>query len=115
MPLTAKTLAEMKAGAQTLADKTGMKLSAADFARILTIHERQMVLQEWEGRGWINIIKNRVRNPKNEMWITTGTTYTIPRMGATFEEPEAERLGSSPTELLIARIALALASQGLSL
>lgn len=79
-------------------------------ARIMTIHERKMVLREWERRGWIVVNKNVKLDIERDIRLRW-TTYIVPGVDE-FRDDGAEELGASPSELLIAQIALALASQG---
>lgn len=111
--LSAKTIAEMKAGAEQAASHRQQTLKPGELERLMNIYERQRTLVEWERRGWITIRKNtKLQRMDNDDVKIRWTSYIVEGMDVEFEDRGAEELGASPSELLIAQVALALASQG---
>jgi hypothetical protein len=64
MPLSDRTLAEMKAGAEKVAENNGTELDPGWLDRIVTIQDRMRVLRFWENKGIIRM--ERVTVPLDE-------------------------------------------------
>jgi len=103
---------EMAAGAQAVANQSGKVLPADYMDAILRTADRHAQLKAWEAEGRIHIEK-RVSYPPYDAAETGGLTvrWIEIRIGSKlkFDTRETEQdMGSFPSELLIARIALAL-------
>jgi hypothetical protein len=100
---------EMAAGAQAVANQSGKVLPADYMDAILRTADRHAQLKAWEAEGRIQIVK-QVSYPPYD--TKTGATRWIEiRIGSKlkFDTRETEQdMGSFPSELLIAKIALAL-------
>jgi hypothetical protein len=117
--LTAKTLAEMQAGANALAAKASREALPPEYLEgMRAIHSRNLTLRNWEAAGKLRIettkrwsVKYEDRAARN--WHTLyHVVLSSGQTGPTFNDIPAERAGASPSELLIANIALALQAHG---
>jgi len=108
MPITERTRLEMEAGAKAVAAQHGKMLPADYMEAVLRTADRHAQLKAWEAEGRIRVEKMAARDPN--------TGYTMMRwieikIGSKlcFDTRETEHdMGSFPSELLIAQIALAL-------
>lgn len=109
MPLTDKTIAEMKAGAEALAAQRGETLPPGYMEAMVRTQERHRLLKVWEKEG--KIIIERVSRPYKAAPdnIAMLTSYNLIHCGdQTFDDVEAEGRGAYPSEVLIANLALAI-------
>lgn len=112
MPLPAHVLAEMAAGAEALAKHQGLRFDTAGMARLEDVADRHAALQRWEREGVLRM-DNRLefveKTPGGEAKARLHIQHTILVTGEVIEE-DAQTIshGGYPSELLIARIALAL-------
>lgn len=118
--LSERTKAEMQAGAQRLADLANAPLPPGYMEALLRTHERQALIRRWEAAGKVTLENSRRYRAGNVMYErenppeTWHTMYHVlpGRGGPTFTDLEAERAGGSPSEVLVANIALALQAEG---
>ena len=109
MPITERTRLEMQAGARAIANTRGVTLAPDYFDAVLRTADRHAQLMLWEAEGRLRIEKKMdwapygTINPVNQRWIEIHIGKLI------FDTRETEQdMGSFPSELLIAKIALAL-------
>jgi hypothetical protein len=113
MALSQKVLDEMTAGANALAAHNNRaKVTPEDFARLMLLQERNQLLRYWERQRLLHTVMvshptQTGRRLETERW----TEYHC-KDGPVFDDKEAEKLGCSPSELLIANLALYFASRG---
>lgn len=117
--LSERTKLEMRTGAQAIAEKMRTSLPPEYMEALVAIHERETRLREWEAKGKLQIERtSRIAVPMEERkTFTWSTTYRVidRRNGgflAQFTDIPAERAGASPSELLLANIALCLQAHG---
>lgn len=115
MPLRDKTLAEMQAGARVLEEKfQGAKLEADYMLAVERTGHRSKALAEWERQGYVTIEIQTRTNP-DRVPLLTHTKVVHVRGGPSFtEDPEILAAGGFPSELLIARLALAIQALGVA-
>lgn len=110
--ISAKTLAEMQAGAEALAVKSGLDaLPAGYMAAMERTHERHRLMRKWEDNGLLTVENTkRYTSDKNDenFWHHL---YHV-KGGDTFTDIPAEKSGASPSEVLVAAIALNLQALG---
>jgi hypothetical protein len=109
MPLSDRTLAEMKAGAEKVAENNGTELDPGWLDRIVTIQDRMRVLRFWENKGIVRM--ERVTVPRED--DATGPINRVVRRivwvgPKSFTDEVAELNGCWPSELLIAEVTLAI-------
>lgn len=108
MPITEQTRREMEAGAKAIANTSGYKLPADYVDVVLRTADRHAQLMLWEAEGRIRIEKMTGVDPATgcveARWLEIRIGSKI-----TYDTRETEQdMGSFPSELLIAKIALAL-------
>lgn len=113
MALSERTRAELLAGRAAVAAHEGREPTPIDIEVLETILDRAAALRKWERAGLLRI-ENKVEyyeDPKNpdtprshvkKVHIVQGSNEAF------LEEPEALAAGAYPSELLTARIALAI-------
>lgn len=113
MPLSEKTLAEMRAGAVALANHHGVRVDARtlDVEEIMknakTVRERAEALERWQSQGLLEVEK--VNGPDCEGGKLVHKIIHRVKNGPAFEEtPIALMFGGYPSERLTADIALAI-------
>lgn len=117
--LSQKTLDELAAGAAALAAQSARTtLSPERLKELVSVQERAACLRDWERKGWLTVYKPPIR-----MLSDTGvreidpTVYKVRSSTGSdtlveFDDRVAEANGTSPSELLLANIALALVGAG---
>jgi hypothetical protein len=110
MPLSDKTLAEMQAGALTLAIHRGeIALDPGYMEAMIRTQERAKLMKIWEAEGTIRI--EHVINPVKPVPGIRPPSYKVIHCGiCTFQDIDAEMSGGYPSEILVANIALAISS-----
>lgn len=122
--MSERTRLEMAAGAQALAAKNDAVLPPDYMEAIIRTHQRNAQLRQWERNGKVRIEDSKrfrsgsVRYQRSdddplrkEPWERM--YHVLPEKGGpTFTDLPAERDGTSPSEVLIANIALALQAMG---
>lgn len=116
--LSAKTLAEMEAGARVLAQIAGdANLPPGYMDSLKAVHSRNELLRRWERDGKVTIETTKrlsvpMEGRSTHDWHSLYHVKCPNRDTVTFNDIPAERVGASPSELLIANIALALQAAG---
>jgi hypothetical protein len=109
--LSEKTLAEMKAGAEQVAihaNKTGVDPEYME--AMIRTQQRAAWLKKREAEGKIEIVRTCRPNPGIDKHVAP---VTIVKVGdELFDDPNGELVGAWPSEVLVARVALALGAQG---
>ena len=106
--VSARTLAEMEAGARALALAQGRDPDTTDLlGRIKSVADRHAAMQRWEKSGLLTIERTSETNYQSNR-LEHRTLHHV-KNGPTFEDtPEALMYGGYPSELLVAQIALAI-------
>lgn len=113
--LSERTIAEMRAGAETLAKHANKSGVSEDYMQaMIRTQQRAAWLKTLEQEGRIRI--ERCIRPHTAIKVLEGKldyTVTLVRVGdETFDDPNGELVGAWPSEVLVARVALALGAQG---
>lgn len=113
--LSQKTIDEMRAGAEQLArhaNKNGVDETYME--AMIRTQQRAVWLKALEREGKIKI--ERIVRPHSSIRVAGGQLdypVTLVMVGAeTFDDPNGELVGSWPSEVLVARVALALGATG---
>lgn len=108
--LSARTIAEMKAGAETLAAHAGKNGIDPEYMEaMIRTQQRASWLKALEKDGKIRI--ERMISPQHLNTDRHIPATTVVHIGTeTFDDVNAELTGSWPSEVLVARIAMALSS-----
>lgn len=114
--LSDKTRAELEAGARQLAsNQLGTQLPRGYMDAVMRTGERHAQLQQWERDGKLTIesTKRYTSQPKEpDGRAGWHMIYNVTDGGPSFTDIQAEQQGASPSEVLIANIALALMARG---
>lgn len=107
MPITEQTRREMEAGARAVANISRSVLPPDYLEAVLRTADRHAQLMAWEAQGRLRIEKKTdwaLYGTVTQRWIEISIGSKI-----TYDTRETEQdMGSFPSELLIAKIALAL-------
>lgn len=107
--LSARTIAEMKAGAETLAAHAGKNGIDPEYMEaMIRTQQRASWLKALEKDGKIKIERLIRQHSNSDRHIPPTTVVHIGT--ETFDDVNAELTGSWPSEVLVARIAMALAA-----
>jgi hypothetical protein len=111
MSIPEKTRREMEAGAQARARHANLgEIPKADIERWVGMADRVNALSQWQRLGYLWVEEfNSWDHASNR--LVRHTTWHVAH-GPEFEDRDAERAGISPSEMLVAQIALALVGQG---
>lgn len=112
--LSDRTIAEMKAGAEQLAKHAGRSgVDETYMEAMIRTQQRAAWLKRLEQEGEIRI--ERIIRPCTSMKVIDGKLdyhVTVVHVGdETFDDPNGELVGAWPSEVLVARVALALGAQ----
>lgn len=113
--LSEKTIAEMRAGAASVAAHSNIHGVDEDYmAAMIRTQERAAWLKSLERAGKVKI--ERILRKHTSIKVVDGMLdyhVTIVRVGdEAFDDPNGELVGAWPSEVLVARVALALGATG---
>lgn len=115
MPLSQKTIDEMKAGMKQVASNAGYDGIDPEYMdAMIRTGIRAKWLKTLEQEGKITIVKTPRRNTGGERILGDTVSYVVWVGKVSFEDINGQMTGSWPSEVLVAQVALALgAGQGI--